>query len=335
MGYPAIDYARLRLSTDHIPLQERPAILREVFGREILNLDLEPDPHTPLFADFHLRALPGLKVVTGTSGGVRSSRTKNMLGDGNDDMFLSLNQTNLFSVKQRGREALLRPGEAALVSCAEPMNFQRDAGDAIGIRVPRILFAHLPGVIEDRVATVIPAHNEPLRLLCAYVNSLDAGNALETPELRHLVVSHIHDLLLLAVSGMENICEQAIGRGLKAARLRQIKAHIALGLTEDLSIHAVAIAHHLTERYVQRLFEDEGTTFSTYVSHQRLARAYRMLQDPRHLGQPVSAIAYDCGFGDVTHFNRMFRRLYDLTPSDVRARRAASQGRELSDQCGR
>ena len=331
MASASVDYACLRLSTDNIALRDRPAVLREVFGREILNLDLEPDPDAPLYVDFNLRALPDLKIVTGSSGGVRSRRTKNMLGDGNDDLFLSLNQTNLFSVRQSGREALLHPGDAALVSCAEPTAFQRAGGVAIGIRVPRLLFAHQLGAIEDRVARVIPASNEPLRLLRAYVNSLDSDNSLETPELRHLVVAHIHDLLLLAINGMDSPAEQAIGRGLKAARLRQIKAHIIAALAGDMSIHAVAVAHHLTERYVQRLFEDEGTTFSTFVSQQRLARAYRMLQTPRHAGQSVSAIAYECGFGDVTHFNRMFRRLYDLTPSEVRARWATASGHDEGD----
>jgi AraC-like DNA-binding protein len=325
------DYARLKLTTDEISFHERPAVMRELFGRQILNLDLEPDPDEPLSANFDLRALPDLKIVTGSASGVRSRRTREMLSDGNDDLFLSLNQSDVFAIRQSNREALLRPGDAALVSCAEPMAFQRKEGIAIGISVPRRVFAHLSGVIEDRVAALIPASNEPLRLLRAYVNSLDSDNALETPALRHLVVAHIHDLLLLAVSGMESATEQAIGRGLKAARLRQIKAHIVRELTSDLSIHAVAVAHHLTERYVQRLFEDEGTTFSTFVSQQRLARAYRMLQDMRHVGRSVSAIAYECGFGDVTHFNRMFRRLYDLTPSDVRARWTLGSNQDEGD----
>ena len=325
MASASVDYACLRLTSDDIALRDRPAVLREVFGREILNLDLEPDPDAPLYVDFNLRALPDLKIVSGSSGGVRSRRTKNMLGDGNDDLFLSINQTNLFSVRQSDREALLHPGDAALVSCAEAMAFQRAGGVAIGIRVPRMLFAHQPGAIEDRVARVIPASSEPLRLLRAYVNSLDSDNSLGTPELRHLVVTHIHDLLLLAINGMDSPAEQAIGRGLKAARLRQIKAHIVDSLAGDMSIHAVAVAHHLTERYVQRLFEDEGTTFSTFVSHQRLARAYRMLRTPRHAGQSVSAIAYECGFHDVSHFNRMFRRRFGLTPSEARGEAAPGQ----------
>jgi AraC-like DNA-binding protein len=32
----------------------------------------------------------------------------------------------------------------------------------------------------------------------------------------------------------------------------------------------------------------------------------------------ISSIAYDCGFGDITAFNRTFRRHYNASPSDVR-----------------
>ena len=50
----------------------------------------------------------------------------------------------------------------------------------------------------------------------------------------------------------------------------------------------------------------------------RLERAYRMLCDPRLGGSSISSIAYDVGFGDLSYFNRVFRRHYHQTPSDVK-----------------
>ena len=43
-----------------------------------------------------------------------------------------------------------------------------------------------------------------------------------------------------------------------------------------------------------------------------------MLIDPRYAGEKISSIVYDCGFGDISYFNRIFRRHYGATPSDVR-----------------
>jgi len=81
----------------------------------------------------------------------------------------------------------------------------------------------------------------------------------------------------------------------------------------------LAARHHCTERCVQRLFEREGTTFTEYVVAQRLANAHRMLSDPRRDGDKIGTIAFECGFGDVSYFNRAFRRSYGSAPSDIRA----------------
>jgi len=43
-----------------------------------------------------------------------------------------------------------------------------------------------------------------------------------------------------------------------------------------------------------------------------------MLCKARFSEQAVSAIAYGVGFGDLSYFNRCFRRLYGITPRDVR-----------------
>jgi AraC-like DNA-binding protein len=82
----------------------------------------------------------------------------------------------------------------------------------------------------------------------------------------------------------------------------------------------------VTPRYLQRLFESDGTTFSAFLLGRRLARAHRMLSEPRSVQRQVSAIAYDAGFGDLSYFNRCFRRLYGATPMDVRE--AAAKARE-------
>jgi AraC-like DNA-binding protein len=67
------------------------------------------------------------------------------------------------------------------------------------------------------------------------------------------------------------------------------------------------------------LFEQEGITFSQYVISQRLLRAHRMLTDPRFADRSITSLAFDAGFGDLSYFNRAFRRCYGGTPSEVRA----------------
>ena len=60
-------------------------------------------------------------------------------------------------------------------------------------------------------------------------------------------------------------------------------------------------------------------TFTDFVLSQRLARAYRMLSDPLRAGQKISTVAFDAGFGDLSYFNRVFRRRFGAAPSEVKA----------------
>jgi transcriptional regulator GlxA family with amidase domain len=133
-------------------------------------------------------------------------------------------------------------------------------------------------------------------------------------------VQHVYDLMALAVGATRDAAETAESRGLRAARLQALKDDIAQNIDQpDLSVSALAHRHRCTHRCVQRLFEMEGTTYTEYVLEQRLGRAYRILSDARRACDKISVVAWDSGFGDVSYFNRAFRRRYGLAPSDVRA----------------
>ena len=139
------------------------------------------------------------------------------------------------------------------------------------------------------------------------------------PELRRQAVAHIHDLIALATGATRDAAEIAKARGARAARLPLIKQDIATRLDEpDLSVATVAARQRINARQIQRLFESEGTTFTEYVLAQRLARAHRLLTNPLHASQKISTIALDVGFGDLSHFNRAFRRRFGMAPSDLR-----------------
>jgi AraC-like DNA-binding protein len=119
-----------------------------------------------------------------------------------------------------------------------------------------------------------------------------------------------------------------------SARLDAIKADIAEHLEScELSLGDVAGRQRVTPRYVQMLFERDGTTFSEYVLRQRLGRAYGMLTDPDYGRWTISAIAFEVGFGDLSYFNRAFRRRYVVPPSSVRAavRFLASEAAQAHD----
>ena len=86
-----------------------------------------------------------------------------------------------------------------------------------------------------------------------------------------------------------------------------------------MSVAAVAVRQGVTPRYIHKLFENEGGTFSEYVLDRRLCAAHRLLTNRRLADRSIASVAYDCGFGDLSYFNRTFRRRYNATPTEVRS----------------
>ena len=69
---------------------------------------------------------------------------------------------------------------------------------------------------------------------------------------------------------------------------------------------------------MQRLFERVGTTFTEFVLEQRLLLARRLLSSLESRQNKIGTIAYAVGFGDLSYFNRTYRRRFGMTPSEWR-----------------
>jgi transcriptional regulator GlxA family with amidase domain len=194
------------------------------------------------------------------------------------------------------------------------------------IRVPLKTLAPLCGDVTASLYRPIRSDAHALGLLWPYVRAIQ--DSASTPDLQRMVVTHVHDLLALLIGATRDGAEVAQGRGLAAARLNAVKADIARNLDhDDISIGAIAKRHQVTPRYIQLLFEQAGTTFMEHVTAQRLDRAHRMLGSARHKEKKIAAIAAEAGFRDLSHFNRLFRRRYGASPSDMRALSDTSDGK--------
>jgi AraC-like DNA-binding protein len=321
MAVPTDRFPPARISTEDYPERDRVAIWREEMGRLVLRLDIEPLPDAAFHADITLRPLPGLLTASTTIGGMREQRTTELISDGNDTIALVINLSAPFFGSQLGRDVTLGDGDGFTMTGAERSSFVRPVlGRSMVFAVPSKALAPLVNNVHDTVMRKIPCGSATLALLQSYAGVLTDEQALATPELQHMAVTHVVDLIALTLGATRDATVLAEGRGGQAARLRAIKLDIVKNLgRRDLSANTLAARHHMTPRTLQRLFEVDGVTFSVFVLHQRLSQAYRALSAPHEAGKKISTIALEAGFSDVSYFNHAFRRLYGASPSDIRA----------------
>ena len=86
---------------------------------------------------------------------------------------------------------------------------------------------------------------------------------------------------------------------------------------EALTLDDVAQAAGLSPFHLLRVFRQAiGVTPHQYLIRQRLMHALRLLRDTR---RPVTDVAYDSGWADLSNFNRAFRREFGCSPRALRA----------------
>jgi AraC-like DNA-binding protein len=309
-----------RLSTDQFPERDRIETAHEIIGRSLMKMQLELQPDVPFKIDMVFRALPDFALASGVCSAMDCLRTSELIE--NDDLILTVALSGGCTLHARGEEIPIGRNTAALTRTSEVnRSFIHSTSDFINFRFPVEKIAPLIADLDAAAMRPIPVDTEALRLLVHYASMLKTEGMAAAPDVQRTISSHLQDLAVLAIGATRDAAAVAGSRGVPAARLRAIKTDIVNNLTDrQLSIDIIALRHGISPRYVSMLFDGDATTFSEFVLGRRLNRAYRMLIDPRFTHQTVSSIAFDSGFGDLSYFNRAFRRLYGATPSDVRAK---------------
>jgi len=315
MSQPAVS----RFSTEDVPERHRLAMFREVFGLGVANMDITPLGEE-CRADIELHVLPGASVMWGSNSAHRFEKGCDPSKSDDDCLIAWATTPGLF--RHLGKEMIVDAGPAVLMSSAEKATVENALPIShVTLKVPRATLAPLTTRLEGAFMQPVPATSDALKLLKSYLTTVRDHHETASVDLQRSMVLHIYDLVALALGATRDAAELADTRGIPAARLDVMKKFALEHLSEPaFSVRDVARMQNVSPRYVQMLFERDGTTFSSFVLQSRLALAHRRLSDPTLEYQSISTIAGDCGFGDLSYFNQAFRRTYGETPSDVRAR---------------
>jgi AraC-like DNA-binding protein len=318
------------ISTSAFPADKRLAMWRDAYGRGIANVDIEPTGDVPFHADVTFNVLPGVSIADGIRSSAHYRVTRELAHRGQDVVILSILRNGVATTSQFGKELVCGVGSACLLTSVEPFTATlHTQGRFTTLALPRQTIAALVPNFAAAFGRTISTDNRALQLLTRYLDIACSGDKLADPEIARSVSSHILDVAALAIGARGDVADVARRNGGKVLRLSAIRMDIMENLgRSDLSTDMVAARQGISPRYLRKLFEEYETSFSSFVLIQRLVKAQSMLIDPLFAHLNIAQTAHESGFGDISYFNRVYRRQFGETPSDARAkaRRDAQNG---------
>lgn len=86
---------------------------------------------------------------------------------------------------------------------------------------------------------------------------------------------------------------------------------------DGILLKELAITYQKNEKYIGRLFKKEtGVSFNEYCMELRLEKAENLL---RTSDDKIIDIAMECGFNNISYFNRVFHKKHGISPKSYRS----------------
>ncbi len=116
-----------------------------------------------------------------------------------------------------------------------------------------------------------------------------------------------------------------VGSGKGRSTLNTIVEYVNENYAEQMSLAEVSAHVNMTESGFSRYFSKAtDSTFTAFVNRVRIHKACELLM---HSETQISSICYAVGFNNLANFNRRFRELKGITPSEFRHRAMGRLGR--------
>lgn len=227
--------------------------------------------------------------------------------------------------RQQGREAVLKPGDFTLCDSARHFEAAFTArARMLVLGVPDAKLRRHIACPESLVAVSMRGSHGVNSLLSRFLCGYWA-------ECRQDVGSGAAERVSLAILDLLGAAYADVPRppsepaSLSTAHRIRIINYIESNLQDpDLTPTRIAEACKITPRYLHHLFSDQDETVARYILRRRLDACARALESTAQRGRTVTAIAFDHGFNSPTHFGRVFRAKFGVTPREYRRASARS-----------
>jgi AraC-like DNA-binding protein len=221
--------------------------------------------------------------------------------------------------RQDGREARLLPGDFTLCDTTRPYEIHFDSPNRMFVLgIPDALMRRHLACPESVVAIPMSGADGMSGLFSTFLRGFWKQCR---EDLDPAVVPRVTNAILDLVASAYTMLPEAqsdrssLGTAHRIRIVNFIEAHLG---DPDLTPMRVAHACKMTARYLHHLFSQESETVARYILRRRLEECSRALTVQSQRGRTVTAIAFDYGFNSPTHFGRVFRARYGVTPREYR-----------------
>lgn len=97
-----------------------------------------------------------------------------------------------------------------------------------------------------------------------------------------------------------------------AALMEEEKLYREMGFSRKIMAQRLEVGEHVISHAINQHF---GKNFNEYVNHYRVEEAKERLQQEH---TPITVIAFEVGFSSIASFNRVFRQLHGMSPTQHR-----------------
>lgn len=223
------------------------------------------------------------------------------------------------------RKVRVGPGDISLLDMGLGLETLAPGSANLSLVIPRDSFfaltkpaAYRPGTVlraGTPLATIIANH------LSAVWDTLADASAEEVPAINRALVG--------AVAGAfsQGPVREEAGMSLEDAARDAVRTFIVHNL-EDPGLGPVRLCRRfgLSRTRLYRLFEPFGGV-AGYIREQRLDRAFRELAERDRGHRRLVDVALECGFDSQSHFCRLFRQRFGMTPGEATEQGRAARAR--------
>ena len=219
-------------------------------------------------------------------------------------------------VQQQGREACARDGAWVIYDTTGTYEIGNpERADHLIVMVPKHGVADRGQRFDGVMARRLGASGISRVALETMRNTY-----LELPHMSEAAAQGAGELIkqLVRLSLME-LAGQETGLTQREALRDRILAYVRQHLRDpELSVDTIARALNCSRRHLYNAFAGEGESIAAHVQRLRLEACVRELQQAGPNARPITDIALSWGFGNPSHFSRVFRDHTGMTPSAFR-----------------